>query len=263
MEAKVIVLANHKGGCTKTTTTANLGASLAERGNRVLLVDCDPQANLSELFGVDELQVGERLEDLLANPAAVAGFAPRLALADDVGGELAWREQLALLPCTEQLAEVAAGLPTAGEGYELRLKTIVDEFRPHFDFILLDTPPGLGNLSGMALIAADQVLIPARPADLDVRGAGKVYDLVERERPDAEILGVLIAPTDHRWRVRGESHRSLEQGQMTVLPMDIPQAIRVAEAPRHRAPTFVLEPRSRVSEAYRQVAEHITGTVAA
>jgi Mrp family chromosome partitioning ATPase len=83
--AFVIVLANHKGGVTKTTSTANLGATLAEAGRRVLIVDCDPQANLSEAFGWVEELPGERLEDLLADPDAVAGrYAPPMALRPDV-----------------------------------------------------------------------------------------------------------------------------------------------------------------------------------
>ena len=80
----MIVLANHKGGVTKTTSTANLGAMLAERGRRVLIVDCDPQANLSEAFGWSEELVGERLEDLLADPAAAVRYQPPVALMDDV-----------------------------------------------------------------------------------------------------------------------------------------------------------------------------------
>jgi chromosome partitioning protein len=73
--------------------------------------------------------------------------------------------------------------------------------RKQFDLILVDTPPGLGNLSGMAVLAADALLIPALAADLDVRGAGKLYDLVEREAPDLRILGVLLAASERRWRI--------------------------------------------------------------
>jgi len=144
----VIALANHKGGVTKTTSTANLGALFAEAGRRVLIVDCDPQANLSEAFGWTDELPGERLEDLLAHP------------------------------------DVAADLPAlAGAGYENRLRDVLDPFRDRFDLVLLDTPPGRGNLSGMAVLAADGLLIPALAADLDVRGAGKLYDLVEGEIP--------------------------------------------------------------------------------
>ncbi len=256
--AYVIVLANHKGGVAKTTSTANLGACLAEAGHRVLLVDCDPQANLSEAFGWAEDLPGERLEDLLTHPAAAVRYAAPPALQADVAPQLPWRDQLRILPCTDALADVAADLPaSAGDGWESRLTEILDPLRARFDFVLLDTPPGLGNLSGMAVLAADGLLIPARPADLDVRGAGKLYDLVEAGVPDLRILGVLIAASDQRWRIARDASSRMTADQMRVLPVQIPRAVRVASAPRYRAPTVVLEPDSMVSHAYRQLAHHI------
>jgi cellulose biosynthesis protein BcsQ len=162
--AFVIVLANHKGGVTKTTSTANLGACLAEAGRTVLLVDCDPQANLSEAFGWTEDLPGERLEDLLAHPAAAVRYAPPPALQADVSPQLEWRERLRIIPCTDTLADVAADLPDGGgDGWESRLRDVLDPLRDRFDFVLLDTPPGLGNLSGMAVLAADGLLIRRAP----------------------------------------------------------------------------------------------------
>jgi chromosome partitioning protein len=223
--AFVIVLANHKGGVTKTTSTANLGACLAEAGRRVLLVDCDPQANLSEAFGWTEDLPGERLEDLLAHPAAAVRYAPPPALQPDVSPNLDWRERLRSIPCTDTLADVAADLPaSAGDGWESRLRDVLQPLRDRFDFVLLDTPPGLGNLSGMAVLAADGLLIPARPADLDVRGAGKLYDLVETSVPDLRILGVLIAASDQRWRIARNATSRMGADQMRVLPIQIPRA---------------------------------------
>ena len=258
--AFVIVLANHKGGVTKTTSTANLGACLAEAGRTVLLVDCDPQANLSEAFGWTEDLPGERLEDLLAHPAAAVRYAPPPALQADVSPHLEWRDRLRIIPCTDTLADVAADLPaSAGDGWESRLSEVLEPLRDRFDFVLLDTPPGLGNLSGMAVLAADGLLIPARPADLDVRGAGKLYDLVEAGVPDLRILGVLIAASDQRWRIARDATSRMSADQMRVLPIQIPRAVRVASAPRYRAPTVVLEPDSMVSHAYRQLAHHILG----
>jgi chromosome partitioning protein len=259
-KAFVIVLANHKGGVTKTTSTANLGACLAEAGHSVLIVDCDPQANLSEAFGWSEDLPGERLEDLLAHPAAAVRHVPAMALQPDVAPDLPWRDRLRIIPCTDTLADVAADLPvSAGEGWEARLREVLDPLRNRFDFVLLDTAPGLGNLSGMAVLAADGLLIPARPADLDVRGAGKLYDLVEAGVPDLRILGVLIAASDQRWRIARDATSRMTADQMRVLPVQIPRAVRVASAPRYRAPTVVLEPESMVSHAYRQLAHHILG----
>ncbi|WP_249011278.1 ParA family protein [Conexibacter sp. DBS9H8] len=252
----MIALVNHKGGVTKTTSTANLGAMMAEAGRRVLIVDCDPQANLSEAFGWGEEVPGERLEDLLAHPAAPTRYSPPVALRPDVAPELAWREALRIIPATCALADLAADLPQiAGAGYEHRLRELLDRLRGRFDLMLLDTPPGLGILSGMAVLAADALLIPALAADLDIRGAGKVYDLVERELPDLRILGVLIAASERRWRITRDATDRMTADQMRVLPVHVPRAVRVASAPRYRAPTVVLEPDSIVSHAYRRLAD--------
>ena len=188
---------------SKTTSTANLGACLAEAGRTVLLVDCDPQANLSEAFGWSEDLPGERLEDLLAHTPPPRFATPRRWPSRRMSGpQLGWRDRLRIIPCTDTLADVAAALPvSAGDGWETRLRDVLEPLRGRFDFVLVDTPPGLGNLSGMAVLAADGLLIPSRPADLDVRGAGKLYDLVESSVPDLRILGVLIAASDQRWRV--------------------------------------------------------------
>jgi len=258
----VIVLANHKGGVTKTTSTANLGAMFAEAGRRVLIVDCDPQANLSEAFGWTEEVPGERLEDLLTHPDAAHRYTPPPALQPDVAPELAWRELLRIIPSTDALADVAADLPgIVGVGYENRLGEVLGPLRSQFDVVLLDTPPGRGNLSGMAVLAADGLLIPALAADLDVRGAGKLYDLVEGEIPGLRILGVLIAANEPRWRITRDASTRMQADEMRVLPVRVPRAVRVASAPRYRAPTAVLEPDSMVSHAYRQLAGYLLSEI--
>jgi chromosome partitioning protein len=258
--AFVIALANHKGGVTKTTSTANLGAMFAEAGQRVLLIDCDPQANLSESFVWGEERPGERLEDLLARPEAAARYAPPVALQKDSAPKLPWRKRLRIIPATDALADIAADLPReAGAGYETRLRDVLTPLRERFDVMLLDTPPGLGTLSGMAILAADGLLIPALAADLDVRGAGKIYDLVEGDLPDLRILGVLIAASQRGWRITQDASARMAADQMHVLPIHVPRAVRVASAPRHRAPTAVIEPDSSVSHAYRKLAQHLIG----
>ena len=260
--AFVIVLANHKGGVTKTTSTANLGVLLAEAGRRVLIVDCDPQANLSELFGWTEDLPGERLEDLLARPDATGRYTPPVAMQPDIGTELGWRELLRIIPSTDALADVAADLPgLAGDGYAYRLAELLAPLRERFDVILLDTPPGRGNLSGMAVLAADGLLIPVLAADLDVRGAGKLYELVEGEIPGLRILGVLIAASERRWRITRDATDRMTADEMRVLPVSVPRAVRVASAPRFRAPTAVLEPDSMVTHAYRQLAQLLLAEV--
>ena len=183
---------------------------------------------------------------------------PPPALQADVAPELAWRERLRIIPCTDALADVAADLPAPpARGTRAACGTSSMPLRDRFDFVLLDTPPGLGNLSGMAVLAADGLLIPALAADLDVRGAGKLYDLVEGEVPGLRILGVLIAASERRWRITRDAAARMNADEMRVLPVQVPRAVRVASAPRYRAPTAVLEPDSMVSHAYRQLAHHL------
>jgi hypothetical protein len=135
-----------------------------------------------------------------------------------VAPRLAWREQLRIIPATDVLADIAADLPAiVGAGYENRLREVLDPLRDQFDVILLDTPPGRGNLSGMAVLAADGLLIPALAADLDVRGAGKLYDLAEGEIPDLRILGVLIAASDRRWQITRDAAARMAADHMRVL----------------------------------------------
>ena len=142
--AFVVVLANHKGGVTKTTSTANLGATLAEAGRRMLIVDCDPQANLSEAFGWVEELPGERLEDLLANPEAAGRYIPPTRFSRTGRRGLSGGGGCGS-PSTDALADVAADLPVAGgAGYEMRLREVLEPLREQLDLVLLDTPPGLG-----------------------------------------------------------------------------------------------------------------------
>ena len=230
----------------------------------MLVVDCDPQANLSEAFGWTEDLPGERLEEMLAPSAPVVPPAtPRRSRCSPTSvPRFRWRELLRIIPSTDALADVAADLPgLAGEGYAYRLAELLAPLRERFDVILLDTPPGRGNLSGMAVVAADGLLIPALAADLDVRGAGKLYDLVEGEMPDLRILGVLIAASDRRWRITRDATDRMTADEMRVLPVSVPRAVRVASAPRFRAPTAVLEPDSMVTHAYRQLAQLLLAEV--
>jgi chromosome partitioning protein len=260
--AHVIAFANHKGGVGKTTGTANLGAALAQMGERVLLIDADPQSNLGEAFGVDDPTTpGLRLEDVLetahwSGPPAVWTTRPDAETGVDVplaGG-------VHLLPCTSELANTAAAL-VMQEGAEQRLRDVVALYHEHYDWVLIDTPPGLGPLSSMAMLAARWIIVPARPADFDIGGAVKVADLLEHEivefNPDVELLGVLVSQADRRWNLGQDSRSALKHSDIARFEVEIPFAVRVGSAPRYAAPTVVLEPDSRVGRAYQRLARQL------
>lgn len=255
--AHVIVFANHKGGCSKTTSVANVGAALAQLGRSVLLIDADPQANLSEAFGIDDAQTGVRLEDLLDDSLLAARPWQAGELPGGRAGALPGG--LALVPCSERLEEVVSGRRDAVG--VLGLRELVEGMATGFDFVLVDTPPGLGPLSSMAMLAARWVIVPARPADFDVGGAVKVADLVEGElralHPALRVLGVLVCQVDRRWTLRFETRAALKEAGVARLRAEVPFMVRVGAAPRSGVPTVVSEPRSPVGLAYRQVARDL------
>ena len=265
--ASVLAFANHKGGCGKTTAVGNIGAALGEMGASVLLIDADPQANLSELFGVgDPYAPGARLEDALIRDEGTPVPEAWTSRLDEAGQSLSLPAGVSILPCTTELSSVVAD-NAAVPGFEFALRRLTESYGALYDYILIDTPPGLQPLSTQALIAAQWVVVPARPADFDVGGAVKVADLIETDiaalNPEIAIFGVLVCQSDRRWVLGRETEAALDAASIRRLPDEVPFAIRVGSAPRYGRPTFALEPDSRVASAYRRVASHVHDTLTA
>lgn len=256
--AMTFTFANHKGGCGKTTSVANTSAALAARGLRVLAIDADPQANLSEAFGVSPDQEGPRLEHALADSTE-----PLPAWTVELTGPAAAHDgTLHLVPCSGALEQVVTDHITESRFVD-RITEKVDEAAHEYDVVVLDTPPGLAPLASMAMLAADWVIVPARPADFDVGGAIKLAHLIRDElaaiSPRLRLLGVLLTQVDRRWTLTADTRHALADAEIERLRTEIPFMVRTGAAPRQGAPLVLLEPDSRLAVAYHDVARDLAG----
>jgi len=252
---QVVSVSSMKGGCGKTTTTANLGAALAGMGQRVLLVDFDPQRHLSMAYGADQAPV-ERVEDLLlgASPERVRGAVVSCA------------PSLGLLTTSFGLAGIASPLARE-DGYQFFLRDrVLEPLSDDFDLALVDTPPSSALWPTLALLCADATLIPAQPADFDVNGAADLRDYIDSEIREfnrhLRLLGVVLTMVQRRWLVRSESRDTLEGEGLEVFDAEIPLAVDVKSSPRAHRPLVLTDPTHRVSRAYRRLAREVAERLA-
>jgi chromosome partitioning protein len=251
---KTIAIANQKGGVGKTTTTVNLGAALAERGSRVLLIDFDPQSSLSLSLGVEVLRLERSIYDALMDSGpetSLDAITRPTSVAD-----------LFLAPSSIELARAEPEL--LGEmSREYFLKNAIRASTRTYDFILIDCSPSLGILTTNALAAADQVLVPVQADYLAFRGADLlIRTTVEKVRrrlnPQLELAGVLVTMFNNRTT---HAKEVLEEIRATygekVFHTVIKQSTRVKEAPASGEPLLRYDPHNALSQAYRELAQEI------
>ncbi len=244
-----LAIANQKGGVAKTTTVASLGAALAELGQRVLLVDLDPQACLTFSLGIDPEDVELSLHHVLTKNLAPA----EAVIATDDGVDL--------LPATIDLARAEADLLTR-TGREHVVKMALEDLAETdggYDWVLLDCPPSLGVLTVAALTAADAVLVPLQCETLSHRGVGQLLDTVHDVRRFTnrrlQVWGVLPTLYDGRTNhARAVLQNISETYGLEVVEPPIPKSIRFAEAPAAGRSILATARRTRGAEAYRDVA---------
>lgn len=248
---RIYTLANQKGGVGKTTTAINLGAYLAYYGQRVLLVDLDPQANATSCLKIDKNTIRGGTYDVLISDAQAGGYIlhnPRL--------------KLSILPASPALAggEVELVNELAREG---RLKKALQAVMDRYDYILIDCPPSLGLLTLNGLVAArDGVIIPVQCEYLALEGLSQLAITLERVRkalfPELKVRGVVMTMFDVRTNLSSDVVEEVRRFfPERVFEAVIPRTVRLAEAPSYGQPISVYAPSSNGAQAYAALAREV------
>jgi chromosome partitioning protein len=248
---KIYTILNQKGGVGKTTTTINLGAYLSHYGQKVLLVDIDPQANTTSCLGIDKNAVTNGVYETLIDPNTTS----RNIL---VSNQL----QLSLLPASPNLA--GAEIELINElAREHRLKEGLTLVMDQYDYILIDCPPSLGLLTLNGIVSAlDGLLIPVQCEYLALEGISQLTQTIEKVKqavfPELEIRGVVLTMYDHRTNlskdVVDEITKHFKEKTFKAI---IPRSVRLAEAPSYGLPILSYQPNSPGATAYDALAKEI------
>lgn len=251
--ARVVAIANQKGGVGKTTTALNLACALSEMGRRVLVVDADQQATATEGAGVDPIAVQDAqrgLEDVLFGKTAVADA-------------VISRDGFDLLPCTIALAEAQIKILLDPDDGRYVLRERLAEIQHAYDFILIDCPPELALITVTVLIAADQVLIPTKASRYDVRGIPLILDTIarirRRQNPGLNVLGVLPTMFNRGYAVEQQVLADLRAnlGDKLRIFEPVPRSTEVDQATYAGEVPLRALPRHHSIGAYRILAQEI------
>ncbi len=246
-QGKIVAIANQKGGVGKSTTAINLGAGLAFQGERILIVDLDPQGNTTSGLGIDRNSIDESMYDVLVEGTGIEDVLEPTSVKD-----------LHVVPATIELAGAEIELVSM-MSREQRLKQALSRVIDEYDFILIDCPPSLGLLTINGLAAADEVMIPIQCEYYALEGVSQLtrnIGLVQANlNPELEVEGIVLTMFDGRTTLASDVVAQVREhfGETTYKTV-IPRTVRLSEAPSYGEPIEAFDSMSRGAIAYRELA---------
>ena len=255
-QCEIIAISNQKGGVGKTTTTFNLGAALASQGKKVLLIDADPQGNLTTYMGWTEDEIPVTLNEVLLNTLSDKKTDFEKCIKHH-------NENLDLIPSDIQLSSIEMTLVGA-MSREYTLRHSIQSIKDQYDYILIDTQPSLGMLTINALACADIVIIPVQPQYLAAKGMTQLLSTIIKIRqqinPNLKIDGIVLTIVDKRANLTKDIYNQLQENYgsaVRIYDTQIPRAIKVAESTAHGKSIFTYDKSSKVAEAYSSLAKEV------